>query len=155
MQIDTLGTAIEKITATILYFEKNSRASADVDAEEREQAEALATFEGPLLCCTAERYVRRMLKYGGCSPCNVVIGLMYLHRIQLSTCPILELTRSNAQRLLLTAVMVACKVHDDVYFSNKYWGMIGELTSANMRELELRYVYIPARIVVHFACSRA
>ncbi len=129
-QIDTLRMAIEKISATMVYFQ-NSAA---------EQAEALGIFEGPPLCCTAERYVRRMMKYGGCSPCNVIIGLMYLERIQRSTCPILELNPSNAQRLLLTAVMVACKVFDDIYYSNKYWGMIGELSASEMSELELRYI---------------
>jgi hypothetical protein len=103
-------------------------------------SEALGIFEGAPLCCSAERYVRRILKYGACSSCNVIIGLMYLHRIQRSTCPTLELTAKNAQRLLLTAVMAASKMFDDIYYSNKYWGMIGELSTEEMRELELRYV---------------
>jgi hypothetical protein len=145
LQIDTLRAAIERITATVHYFQKHSwraHAACSTSEDVAEQAEALAIFEGPSLCCSCERYVRRMIKYGGCSPCNVVIGLLYLHRIQRSMCPILELTPSNAQRLLLTAVMVASKVHDDIYYSNKYWGMIGELTAAEMRELELRCVWL-------------
>jgi hypothetical protein len=77
------------------------------------------------------------MKYGGCSACNVIIGIMYLQRIQ-RTCPLLELSPTNVQRLLLTAVMIACKVFDDIYYSNKYWGMIGELTAAEMRTLEIR-----------------
>jgi hypothetical protein len=140
-QTATLKIAIAKIRATVIYSKANPPSFVGYDlASLAEHAEILSPFEGSPLCCPAERYVKRMMKYGGCSPCNVIIGLMYLHRIQRSTCPTLELTAKNAQRLLLTAVMAASKMFDDIYYSNKYWGMIGELSTEEMRELELRYV---------------
>jgi hypothetical protein len=36
--------------------------------------------------------------------------------------------------------MVASKVHDDIYYSNKYWGMIGELSTSEMSSLELQFL---------------
>ncbi len=137
-QTATLKIAIAKIRATVIYSKANPPSFVGYDlASLAEHAEILSPFEGSPLCCPAERYVKRMMKYGGCSPCNVIIGLMYLHRIQ-KWYPMLSLSPTNVQRLLLTAVMVASKVHDDIYYSNKYWGMIGELTTDDMRELELR-----------------
>jgi hypothetical protein len=148
-QTATLKIAVDKIGATVAYSKANPPSFLGYDlASLAEHAEILSPFEGSPLCCPVERYVKRMMKYGGCSPCNVVIGLMYLHRIQ-KRYPIVNLSPTNVQRLLLTAVMVACKVFDDIYYSNKYWGMIGELDVAEMRELELRCAYVHSRVIPH------
>ncbi len=139
-QVEYLKIAIERVTATLAYSQKNPRPVSRSDAiVYSEYLEALSAFEGPALCCTAERYIKRIMKYGGSSPCNVIIGLMFLHRIQ-GAFPLLDLTPKNAQRLLLTAIMVACKVYDDIYYSNKYWGLIGELSASEMRLLEIKCV---------------
>jgi len=50
----------------------------------------------------------------------------------------MELSPYNLQRMLLTAVMVSCKMFDDIYYSNKHWAEIGELTAKEMKNLEFK-----------------
>ena len=89
---------------------------------------------------TASAYLKRIMKYGGCSPCCVVVGLMYLQRLK-QQMPSVCLTSGNMQRLLLTSVMVAAKYLDDLYYSNKHWARIGglELVEVNLLELKLLF----------------
>ncbi len=92
--------------------------------------------------CGFCRYINRIVKYSTCSICNVYIGLIYIQRIRRSSCPTLSLQTTNIQRMLLTAIMVASKVHDDIYYSNKFWGMIGEISPAEMATLELHFLHM-------------
>mmetsp|Transcript_3196 Transcript_3196/g.8148 ORF Transcript_3196/g.8148 Transcript_3196/m.8148 type:complete len:335 (+) Transcript_3196:759-1763(+) len=81
-----------------------------------------------------------MLKYSNASSeCNVVIAFLYLERIKRDY-PSLHLTFYNIQRLLLTAVMIACKMFDDDFYANKHWGEIGEITNAEMNDLEFKFL---------------
>jgi hypothetical protein len=140
-QLAVFALATDRIAATLSYFDKNPRVFAPSSTSTMpEQRRLSALFEAASpLPCSADRYTRRMIKYGMCSPCNVVVGLIYLHRIQRDF-PFISLSSSNAQRLLLTAVMVASKMYDDIYYSNKVWGMIGDLSVAEMSAIEIRYV---------------
>ena len=109
----------------------------------------LPNFEGMQDCpLRPSAYISRMLKYSACSPCNLVIALIYLERLEravrtdkLSTrrrdITTLRLTSRNAQRLLLTAVMLACKFFDELVVSNKQWSLIGDLKASEMHELEM------------------
>ena len=101
----------------------------------------LAEFEAGKPCpLTASAYLKRIMKYGGCSPCCVVVGLMYLQRLK-QRMPSVCLTSGNMQRLLLTSVMVAAKFLDDLYYSNKHWARIGGLNLQELNTLELKLLF--------------
>jgi len=76
------------------------------------------------------------MRYGKCSPCCAVVGLIYLQRIK-KIVPRACITSRNLQRLLLVAVMLANKFLDDLYFSNKHWAKIGGLSLQEINGLEL------------------
>jgi hypothetical protein len=101
----------------------------------------LSEFEAGKACpLTASAYLKRIMKYGGCSPCCVVVGLMYLQRLK-QRMPTVCLTSGNMQRLLLTSVMVAAKFLDDLYYSNKHWARIGGLNLQDVNALELKLLF--------------
>mmetsp|Transcript_13290 Transcript_13290/g.32013 ORF Transcript_13290/g.32013 Transcript_13290/m.32013 type:complete len:539 (-) Transcript_13290:1100-2716(-) len=99
----------------------------------------LDAFNGTRLSCTIERYVTRILKYAQCSECNIVVAFLYLERIKRDY-PQLDLSPTNLQRLLLVACMIASKFFDDIYYSNKHWAEIGELTLAEVNQLEFIFL---------------
>ena len=114
------------------------------------RSSALATFEGEKSPVSPGSYVRRIAKYGGCSPCCFVIGLIYLKRLkrrESSVC----LTSCNFQRLFIVAVMLAAKFLDDSYYSNKHWAEVGGMTTAELNGLELEFLF---RIGFSLALSR-
>ena len=97
----------------------------------------LVVFDGNIACpVSPSAYLKRIIKYGQCSPCCLVIGIIYLQRLKRRT-PSLRLTSYNVQRLLLTSTMVASKFFDDFYQSNKLWAQIGNLGLKELNTLEL------------------
>jgi hypothetical protein len=101
----------------------------------------LPEFEAGKACpLTASAYLKRIMKYGCCSPCCVVVGLIYLQRLKQRN-PTVCLTSGNMQRLLLTSVMVAAKFLDDLYYSNKHWARIGGLNLQELNTLELKLLF--------------
>jgi len=83
----------------------------------------------------------RIIKYSSASPCNYVIGLIYLQRLKQSGGKSGEnckpfLTTETYQRLVLTAVMLASKFLDDYYNSNKHWAQIGGISVRELNALE-------------------
>ena len=112
----------------------------------------LPSFEGSVPCpLQPSAYISRMLKYSRCSPCNLVVAVVYLERLkkavregqQGSPCGdrVLRLTSHSTQRLLLTAVMLACKFLDEPVVKNRQWGLIGDLSVTEMNELELDFLW--------------
>jgi hypothetical protein len=101
----------------------------------------LVEFEAVKPCpLTASAYLKRIMKYGGCSPCCLVVGLVYLQRLKQRN-PSVCLTSANMQRLLLVSVMVAAKFLDDLYYSNKHWSQIGGLNLQEVNKLELKILF--------------
>ena len=80
----------------------------------------LAMFEGSRPSISPSAYIKRIVKYGGLSPCCFVIGLIYLERFKRRD-PSVCLTSRSFQRLILVATMLAAKFLDDFYYSNKHW----------------------------------
>lgn len=128
-------------------LQAQERNAADSEIGLTDGTDPLSLFCGDPLTCTIRRYVLRMIKYGKCSMCNVIIGFLYLERIKRDY-PSLTLSSRTFQRLLLTAIMVATKQFDDIYYSNKHWAQIGELAPLLMNQLELRFLGL-----LNFACN--
>lgn len=83
-------------------------------------------------------YVCRIARYASCSPECFVIALLFLHRYQYFTR--MALSSRNVHRLTITAVLVATKSRDDIFFSNEYFGAIGGLQTKEMSALERRFL---------------
>ena len=83
------------------------------------------------------RYVERIMKYTQCSPCTLVVAIVYLQRLKDreasgpsaagAGCQPLRLTSFNIQRMFLTAMMIAHKFLDEPVCSNKQWRLVGDL----------------------------
>jgi hypothetical protein len=59
------------------------------------------------------KYLERIFKYTSCSPSCFVVGYVFLDRL-IHRQPDLLVTSLNVHRLLVTSVMVATKMLDDV-----------------------------------------
>jgi hypothetical protein len=100
---------------------------------------SLLAFESSTPCpLLPTAFIGRMMQYGSCSPCCLLVGVVYLQKINLQTGGDLIITSFNIQRLLLTAVMLASKFLDDYYCNNKQWALIGGLPTAELNRLELK-----------------
>ncbi|KAJ9454633.1 Cyclin-U4-1 [Diplonema papillatum] len=85
-------------------------------------------------------YLIRLCKYGYCSNEVFIFLLIYLGRLRAKTSTVF--TSYNIHRLLLTSFVVAAKLRDDTYYSNKYYASIGGVTLHDMNRMEqafLRY----------------
>mmetsp|Transcript_1385 Transcript_1385/g.2307 ORF Transcript_1385/g.2307 Transcript_1385/m.2307 type:complete len:262 (+) Transcript_1385:500-1285(+) len=100
----------------------------------------LESFEGEEAPITASAYVRRIMKYGGCSPCCIAVGFIYLERLKRRS-PTVCLTSNNFQRLFLLAVMEAAKFLDDFYYSNRHWAEVGGISTKELNSLELEFLF--------------
>ena len=63
--------------------------------------------------------MQRILKHTQCSPCNLVVAIIYLRRYANAAGTPLRLTSHNIQRLLLTAAMLASKFLDEPHCTNR------------------------------------
>jgi len=82
-------------------------------------------------------YVDRVCQYGGASAASVVLASILLSRAAVACPESLSPSPLNAHRLLLTAVSVAAKLHDDTIVSAAHYGAVGGVCPAEMQLLEL------------------
>ena len=102
-------------------------------------------FEGTHPCpLSPSEYVERILKYTRCSPCNLIVGLVYLQRLKDLDADgkRTRLTSYNIQRLLLTALMLASKFLDEPHASNRQWALVGDLPVQEMNSMELEMLWL-------------
>jgi len=131
----------EQVVETLGAFLDSSLARA-AGASTSASHECLKPFAGRQRCpLSASHFVRRIVKYGHCSPCCLLVGMIYVQRVedriadQQKSRP--TINAFNIQRLLLTAVMLASKYLDDLYCSNKQWALIGDISTQELNALEL------------------
>ena len=80
-------------------------------------------------------FMLRIKKYGKCSDACFLVALVYLDRI-VNTGEFL-LTPHNVHRVILTAIMVAAKFHEDHFYNNTLFAKLGDLTLSEMNSLEV------------------
>ena len=104
----------------------------------RRHIPALADFDSSRLVMnmTPSAYISRILRYAQASPCCLVLGVVYLQRLNRRV-PSACLTFFNMQRLLLTLVMIASKMMDDRFCKNLQWAHIGNVDLRELNKLEL------------------
>ena len=130
---DPLGRVLDKTVARHDQCHRSEPARA---------RDSLSVFEGKTRCpLHPSQYLWRILQYTRTSPCNLLIGLIYLQRLKNQTDGQLALTSFNTQRLLLTASMLASKMYDDYYASNCQWALVGDLSLKELNGLELEMLW--------------
>jgi hypothetical protein len=135
-----LGRVLDRIVS--LNDQKDSRANGLAN-------DSKSMFQGQVKCpLTPSAYIERILKHTATSPCNLLVGLIYLQRLKdeeagNGTTPKqkLRLTSYNTQRLLLTSIMLACKFHDEPCVLNKQWALVGDMSTAEMNALEREMLF--------------
>ena len=78
---------------------------------------------------TVRNYLEdRILKYAGCSEETVILALIYIDQV-VQFNPEFVINSLNVHRLLITAIMLASKFFDDVYYNNAYYARVGGISS--------------------------
>ena len=69
------------------------------------------------------KYLDRIYKYTNCSPACFVVGYIYIDRL-VHRHPGSVVVSLNVHRLLVTSIMVAAKILDDVYVPVTYFSLL-------------------------------
>ncbi|KAJ4977197.1 hypothetical protein NE237_002303 [Protea cynaroides] len=87
------------------------------------------------------KYLERIYKYTNCSPSCFVVGYVYIDRLvhRHPNSPVISL---NVHRLLVTSVMVASKMLDDVHYDNAFYSRVGGVSNAELNRLELELLFL-------------
>jgi hypothetical protein len=79
-------------------------------------------------------YCNRLLKYFRCSPVVFVCAAVYIDRFVNSSNTTIHYL--NVHRLLVIALSIAVKVHEDSHYSNAYYSQVGGLDVNEFNNLE-------------------
>ncbi|PIN14929.1 Cyclin [Handroanthus impetiginosus] len=103
---------------------------------------SLSAFHGVRApAISLEKYVERIYKYTSCSPSCFVVGFVYIDRL-VHKYPDSLVVSLNVHRLLVTSVMVASKILDDVHYNNAFYARVGGVSNAELNKLELELLFL-------------
>ncbi|KAG8364609.1 hypothetical protein BUALT_Bualt18G0017300 [Buddleja alternifolia] len=88
-----------------------------------------------------DKYVERIYKYTSCSPSCFVVGFVYIDRV-VHKYPDSLVVSLNVHRLLVTSVMLASKILDDVHYNNAFYARVGGVSNAELNKLELELLFL-------------
>ena len=84
-------------------------------------------------------YLLRLQRYFACSSECFVLALVYIDRL-IKRHSDFSVTQFNVHRLLVTAVMLAAKFFDDLYYSNGYYAKVGGVKCSELNVLEVHFL---------------
>lgn len=86
------------------------------------------------------KYLQRIYKYTNCSPSCFVVGFIFIDQLvhRQPDCPLISL---NLHRLVITSIMVATKLLDDVHYDNAFYSKVGGISLAELNSLELDFLF--------------
>lgn len=73
-----------------------------------------------------------------CSEECYMVALIYIHR--LSQNDIVSVDTRSIHRLYITALVIAAKLYDDVFFKNSYYSRVGGLNQFELNFLEAQLI---------------
>eukprot|EP00756_Hemistasia_phaeocysticola_P039393 Hpha_TRINITY_DN16811_c3_g2::TRINITY_DN16811_c3_g2_i3::g.151293::m.151293 len=85
---------------------------------------------------TLRAYVARLEKYLHCSTECYLYSLILIDRLIAHSRNQFKITSFNVHRVLLSALIVAAKMRDDVYYANKYYAQVGGVDIKELNFLE-------------------
>lgn len=86
---------------------------------------------------TPVEYLKRLARYSFCSRSVFVAAFYYLEKIAVMKDVDLRINSLSVHRLLLTSVLLATKVIDDVLYDNAHFAKVGGLDVKELNMLEL------------------
>lgn len=89
---------------------------------------------------TPIEYLRRLVRYAFCSRSVFIAAFYYLEKIACIPGADLSVTSLSVHRLVLTAVLVATKVFDDILYDNAHFAKVGGLDVKELNMLELDFL---------------
>lgn len=89
---------------------------------------------------TISKYLERIHKYTDCSPSCFVVGFIYIDHL-VHKQPDLPLISLNVHRLLITSIMVATKLLDDVHYNNAFYARVGGISTVELNSLEMDFLF--------------
>lgn len=85
---------------------------------------------------TLRNYVARLDKYLRCSNECYLIALIFIDRMIQARPREFRISSLNVHRALLSSLVVAAKMRDDVYYANKYYAQVGGVDVKELNYLE-------------------
>ncbi|KAL0283935.1 UNVERIFIED_CONTAM: Cyclin-U1-1 [Sesamum radiatum] len=134
--LSILSHVLEKLVA------RNDQLSSGGEGGSAGWGKNLSAFHGvrpPAI--SLEKYVERIYKYTKCSPSCFVVGFVYIDRV-VHKYPDSLVVSLNVHRLLVTSVMVASKILDDVHYNNAFYARVGGVSNAELNRLELELLFL-------------
>ncbi|KAK4286240.1 hypothetical protein QN277_002825 [Acacia crassicarpa] len=87
------------------------------------------------------KYLERIYKYTSCSPSCFVVGYVYIDRL-IHRHPDSLVVSYNVHRLIVTSVMVASKMLDDVHYNNAFFARVGGVSNSELNKLEIELLFL-------------
>lgn len=109
-----LSLVLEKLVARNDRLIEEGTSQSSADGAGPRVGKSLSAFHGVRApSISVAKYLERLYKYSSCSPSCFVVGYVYIDRL-LHKYPDSLVVSLNVHRLLVTSVMVASKMLDDV-----------------------------------------
>jgi hypothetical protein len=94
-------------------------------------------------------YIVDVCREGGVTPCALILGLLYIHRLSLCKSPFLS--KVSSTDVFLIAMVVASKYLQDEgemeAFVNSEWAKIGQLSKSSVDALEMEFLNAIVRVI--------
>ncbi|PFH32443.1 hypothetical protein BESB_017610 [Besnoitia besnoiti] len=86
-------------------------------------------------------YIERLARFFRCSNECFVLALIYIDRLVRRRAGF-TLNKLNVHRLFITALTVASKFFDDIYYSNSFYAKVGGLSLKELNRLEVTFIIL-------------
>jgi hypothetical protein len=87
---------------------------------------------------TIREYLKRIMKYCGAS--NEVFIMALYHIVNIYDNQWVDVSEFTLHRLLLCAILICAKFHDDVHYNNSYYSEIGGIALKELNSLEVEFL---------------
>ncbi|KAA8496513.1 Cyclin-P3-1 [Porphyridium purpureum] len=116
-----------------------------------EERSLLAFYSSEVPPVSIREYVDRLARYACCSPSCMIVALIFVRRAceryrdrcdeasmpRVSGAENELLSSHTVHRLLISAIILAAKMNDDVFYQNSFYAEIGGISVMEMNTLEL------------------
>lgn len=113
------------------------RSTRRADASSTESTDSFDASHSPI--ASTLDFVTRVVESTGASSCVFVTALVYIQRLK-ERAPHHAPTPKSVQNLFLTAVVLAIKFHEDVFFSNSFYASLGGMSVEELNKKELLFL---------------
>lgn len=97
-------------------------------------------FESNLICHNITNYINYIMILNKCHKSLVFISIIYLQRIK-SFYKGFRLIYKNFHKFFITAMLVATKMYEDLFYNNLYWAKKTNISLQELNELEIEFLY--------------